>query len=464
VGNCMTMAGDGPRIRDHLGSSIRAACLTGAGLAVVTLGLWFINRMPGAGAADSGRHAALMQSLGIQVTYWILFGSVSGLVGRLYPALGLLTWSLWLSLLQRIAMTVSLVLAVSLGAGIVGATLAWVTAGATVTVFVLVDIRRRFPEYWPWWQRGSLSESLRLIAGSCGMIGVSLLDSLSLAVLVALTDRWASAVGVALFATLRTAVNAIMQGSLVILIPIYPDLSRHAAARDGDRCSALIAGAWLIATAPIAIVVTASLPIVETVFAQWTRKTLVFSPDLFVALIAGVLVRQWVSPLQTLIYCTNTIRAQFWISLARCVTSISAAAASFPAMGLTAMGIGIFVGEVVAALVAVGMTPIAFPGLCDGRCQRAGLLAALQVIGAAATLGAWWWVPSMAWLAWAVSLLAQGVLITAQWRNVHLAARNRVASLVSSFVRRLVPASVMALLAGVAVGPPDGSTTPRVDT
>jgi hypothetical protein len=133
-------------------------------------------------------------------------------------------------------------------------------------------------------------------------------------------------------------------------------------------------------------------------------------------------------------------------------------------MGLTAMGIGIFVGEVVAALVAVGMTPIAFPGLCDGRCQRAGLLAALQVIGAAATLGAWWWVPSMAWLAWAVSLLAQGVLITAQWRNVHLAARNRVASLVSSFVRRLVPASVMALLAGVAVGPPDGSTTPRVDT
>lgn len=464
VGNCLTMAGHGPRTREHLGSGIRAAFVTGAGLAVVTLGLWFTNRIPGVAAADSSRDAALLQSLGMQLVYWILFGSIGGVVVRLYPALGLLSRSLWFSLLQRIAMTVSLVLAAWLGAGIVGATLAWVTAGSIVAVAILLDIRRRFPEYWPWWQSGSVREAMRLIGGSCGLIGVSLLDALALASLVALTDRWASAAGVALFAALRTAANAVMQGSTVILTPIGPDLSRHAAVRDGDRCSALIAGAWLIATAPIALVVTASLPVVENVFAKWTQKALAFSPDLFVSLVAAVLIRQWASPLAMLLFCTNTIRAQFWISLARCAASVAMAATFFPVTGLAAMGIGVFVGEVVAGLSAIGMTMIGFPGLCDGRCRRAGLLAALQVIATAATLVAWWWMPSLAWQAWTISLIAQSFLIIAQWRNIHPAARERVAGLLLTCVRRLVPGSVMPSFACVSRDPHASSSMPRADS
>lgn len=463
VGNSLTMAGDRSRIRDLLGSGIRAACLSAAGLAVVSVALWYTNRVPGMGGTDIGRAPALMQSLAIQVVYWILFGSIGGVVVRLYPALGLLSRSLWFSLFQRIAMTASLVLAAWLGAKIVGATLAWVAAGGVVALAILVDIRRRFPEYWPWWRGGSIGEALRLIGGSCGMIGVSLLDALTLATLVAMTDRWASAAGVALFAALRTMANAIMQGSSVILTPIYPDLSRNAAARDGQRCSALMAGAWLIATAPIAFVVTASLPIVETVFAQWTRKALAFSPDLFVPLIAGVLVRQWASPLATLLFCTNIIRAQFWISLARCVASVAAAAALFRVTGLAAMGIGVFVGEVVAALCAVGMTMIAFPGLCDSRCRLAGLLAALQVIVTATTLAAWWSIPSMAWQVWALSLLAQGVLAVAQWRNIHPAARERIARLILSFVRRLVPGGIAAQATGISSGSPASSPIHRAD-
>lgn len=464
VGNFLSMAGARSRIRDLLGSGIRAACLTAAGLAAVSLALWYTNRVPGMSGTDIGRAPALMQSLAIQVVYWILFGSIGGVVVRLYPALGLLSRSLWFSLFQRIAMTLSLVLAAWLGAKIVGATLAWVAAGGAVTLAILVDIRRRFPEYWPWWKGGSIGEALRLIGGSCGMIGVSLLDALTLATLVTLTDRWASAAGVALFAALRTAVNAIMQGSTVVLTPIGPDLSKNAANSDGDRCSALIAGAWLIATAPIALIVTASLPTVETVFAQWTREAIAFSPDLFVSLIAGVLVRQWASPLAMLLFCTNIIRAQFWISLARCVASIAAAAALFPVAGLAAMGIGIFVGEVVAALSTVGMTMIAFPGLCDGSCRRVGLLAALQVIVTATTLAVWWWIPSMAWQAWAVSLLAQGVLVVAQWRNIHPAARDRIARLILSFVRRLVPGGIDAQATGISSGSPASSPMHRADS
>lgn len=453
VGNLLTMAGgDRRRIREHLGSGVRAACLTAAGLAAVSAGLWFADVMPVAPAAGAAGHGSLVAALGILVVYWILLGSVGGIAVRLYPAFGLLSRSLWLSLLQRLAMTAALVLAAWLGAGLVGATVAWTAAGAVIAAVILVDVRRRFSDCSPWWREGSWREAVRLIGGSFGMIAVSMLDALALAALVALTDRWASAAGVALFAAVRTAANAVMQGSAVILTPVGPDLSRFASARDSVRSSALLAASWLIATGPIAFAVIAALPVTEAVFGHWTRQSLPFSPALFVSLIAAVLVRQWMSPLAMLLYCTNSIRSQFWVSLSRCVASIAVGAGLFATLGVPAMGLAVFVGEVVAAVAVVTLTSLAFPGLCDRRCRQAGALALLQAGMAAATLLAWWWMPSVGWHLWAAALVVQVVAMAAQWRTLHPAARDRVAALIPPSLRRIMPSRPAAMPLSLSCG------------
>jgi hypothetical protein len=454
VGNLFTMAGgDREFIRDRLGSGVRAACITATGLAAVMAGIWFTRRIPAVAAIDSSENAALLMSLGMLVVYWAILGSIGGIAIRLYPAFGLLSRSLWLSLLQRLAMTVALVASAWLGAGLVGATIAWTAAGAVVTAVIFFDIRRRFAEYSPWWQAGSWREAIHLIGGSVGMIATAMLDSLALTVLVTLTDRWASAAGVALFAAVRTAANAIMQGSAVILTPVGPDLSRFASSRDSVRSSALLAISWLIATGPIALAVTAALPLTETVFCQWTRRALPFSPGMFVSLIVAVLVRQWMSPLAMLLFCTNSMRSQFLVSLGRCIASIAVGAGLFGVLGVPAMGIAVFGGEAVAAIGVAAMTPLVFPGLCDNRCRAAGALALVQVAVASAAMVAWWWLPAAAWLVWTTSLVVQLLLMAAQWRNLHPTARDRVVALFPPVLRRVMPISPIAMAVPLPAGP-----------
>lgn len=454
VGNLFTMAGsDRVCVARRLGSGIRAACITAVGLAGVMAGIWIAGRIPAVSANDSSQNAALLSSLGILVVYWAILGSVGGIAIRLYPAFGLLSRSLWLSLVQRLAMTVALVSAAWLGAGLVGATIAWTIAGAVVAAVIFFDIRQRFAKYSPWWQAGSWREAFQLIGGSVGMIATSMLDSLALTVLVTLTDRWASAAGVALFAAVRTAANAIMQSSAVILTPVGPDLSGFASTRDSVRSSALLAVSWLIATGPIALAVTAALPLTETLFCHWTRRALPFSPALFVSLIVAVLVRQWMSPLAMLLFCTNSMRSQFLVSLGRCISSIAVGAGLFGMLGVPAMGIAVFGGEAVAAIAVVAMTPLVFPGLCDTRCRDAGALALVQVAAASAAMVAWWWLPATAWLVWTASLVVQCLVMAAQWRNLHPTARNRVVALFPPVLRRVMPIGPIATVVSLPVGP-----------
>ena len=66
VGNLFTMAGgDRECVRRRLGSGIRAACITAAGLAAVMAGIWFTRRIPAVAANDSSENAALLMSLGM---------------------------------------------------------------------------------------------------------------------------------------------------------------------------------------------------------------------------------------------------------------------------------------------------------------------------------------------------------------------------------------------------------------
>jgi hypothetical protein len=270
------------------------------------------------------------------------------------------------------------------------------------------------------------------------MIAVSLLDATALTTLVTLTDRWSSATGVAVFAALRTACNAVYQATLVILVPISPELSRYACNRDSVRSSALLGVAWILSTGPIAFATTAGLPLVEEVFFHWTLHSLPFSSPLFISMAGAVLVRQWTSPLVTLLYCTNCIRAQFWIALVRCGTSIGVACALFSSLDLAAMGLAVLLGEVTVAATVIYMTSVLFPGLCDVRCRITGGLASVAVGLAFAALVGWWWFPAVRWPLWIISLVLQTATMTAQWRYLHSTARGRILAFLSPFIRRVL--------------------------
>jgi O-antigen/teichoic acid export membrane protein len=423
VGNLFAME-SGNRIRIHqwLGSGIRAVAITASALAIFMI---VYGLLRGARGEDIQTYRALF----ILFTYWIAIGSVGGIAVRLYAAHGLQSRSLWLSVVQRLTMVVALILAVWSGGGLLLGTLAFAVAGALVGLVTLRDIHVSFPFYTPWLGAGSWGAAFRLVGSASGMMVIGALDSVSFAVLVALTDAWASASAVAVFGAVRTVSSAVMQASAVILTPLAPDLSRFAAVRDCGRTSAMLASAWLIATGPIAIASTSLLPVTEAGFEQWTRGTLSFPRPLVVTLVAAVLVRQWTSPLAMLLFCTNAVRPQFFISIARCLATVGTAFISFSSLGVAGMGLAVLSGELIAAVVVAVATRLVYPGLCDQRCIRGATLAMLQVLVSAAAIAAWWWAPSLRWESWFASMVIQALAMIGQWFNLHQAARERIVSL-----------------------------------
>jgi O-antigen/teichoic acid export membrane protein len=428
VGNLFAMeSGNRKRIHQWLGAGIRAVAITASALAIVVIMYGFL-------LGGRGEGIQTYRALSILLTYWIAVGSVGGIAVRLYAAHGLQSRSLWLSVVQRLAMAVALILAAWSGGELLLGTLAFAVAGTLVGLVTLRDIHAHFPFYSPWLGAGSWGAAFRLVASASGMMVIGALDSVSFAVLVALTDAWASASAVAVFGAVRTVSSAVMQASAVILTPLAPDLSRFAAIRDGGRTSAMLASAWLIATGPIAIASTSLLPVTEAGFGHWTRGTLNFPRSLVVTLVAAVLVRQWTSPLAMLLFCTNAVRPQFIISIARCVATVGTAVVSFRSLGVSGMGLAVLSGELIAAVVVAVATRLVYPGLCDQRCIRGATLAMIQVLVSAAAIAVWWWAPSIRWESWFGSMVFQAVAMIAQWFNLHQSARERIISLFPSFI------------------------------
>jgi O-antigen/teichoic acid export membrane protein len=341
------------QVRSLLGSAVRAALLVGV-LEIFLAVLLALSPLQSMGPsslvqdAEERRQASI--ALIALVTYFAMFGSIGGVVVRLYEANGSLARATWIGIISRIATFAAVAITVLCGGSIAATATAVISVGSASTALIFVDVRQQFPHLWPWWQSGSLRDGIHIYLRSIAITAATGLEQIGSVLLLNLSGRLHTPNATASFATSRTVGNTLTQASSVLLSPIYPELGRYIGDSDGRKVELTLAGATLISTIPICIGVTAVAATLPWVYESWTRRAVGFNGELIALLIGAAMVRQWQAPIAAILSASANTSAILLVSGLRAGTMVAVAAVTAAVLGTAAgLGVAVMVGETLGA-------------------------------------------------------------------------------------------------------------------
>lgn len=297
-----------------------------AGKIILHSGVWCASLLAGvelvlaavlifaAPTALTGTAAPLERSwrtaLFIYLGYWAVLGAPAGMLGKLYLPAGQFSRLSWIMTLQRLVGFGCLLAAVqsrmSLAAAMAAQCLGW----SGIHLWMLADLRRAFPEFYPFWRGGSFATAWKNFARSLPLSLANGLQQSASNGLLLLGALFLSAPQIAVFAALRTAANLVMQGSTILVHPLMPEFIRYRETRAGTKLGNSIRAAWLIGTTATCLGLAVGLPLAQRLIEAWTDRTLPWEPELLALLLLAVTLRQWSHPLHSYLHATNQIAGQ----------------------------------------------------------------------------------------------------------------------------------------------------------
>lgn len=287
------------------------------------------------------------------LVFWVANGSVGGILVRLYQPAGFFARSQILGMIYRLAGFIALVVAAASGASIAIAMLAQIGAWVLCNLFTFWDIRRKFPEYYPWWRGSDLMLGFHNFKSSLVLTINGLFDQLTSSGLVLLVAGVLLPVEVAVFTTIRTVANTALQGISVLLFPIMPDVVRYHYNREHHKITAVFSVSWCVASSLVCIGFSAGAPFIEPLYRIWTRKTLPFDPALFSLVAVAVSLRQWSAPLQTYFHSINLLPPQTIPVVMRACITLAMSASFLRIGGIRIAGLSLMMGEFVVAIYSL---------------------------------------------------------------------------------------------------------------
>jgi O-antigen/teichoic acid export membrane protein len=389
----MILAGPGntAAVRRIVGSALRAAALIGlieVSVAICLVSTPLAQLAPNELFADGQNRGDVSICLLLLVGYFAVLGSMGGVLARAYEARGLLSRGIWIGIFARGCTFGAVALTASRGGGIVEAVLAQIAVGTTFAIVVFIDVRRRFPEIWPWWHSGSLIDGLKVLKSSVTLTAAGGSEQFAASALLTMSARVPDPTSTASLATNRTAGNTLTQSAAVILHPVTPEIGRYIAQSEHRKLEAALAGASMLSTVPICMAVLLVAPALPWAYQEWTRGALAFNGTLMWALIAAAVVRQWAAPLSAYIASAGAVRPQVVMSCSRSACTVAVAfALTSSTPDLSSLGMAVLCGECMAALLGVKMGANRL-GRHEARLPvRIFLLSAAQVL---ASMGGLW--------------------------------------------------------------------------
>jgi O-antigen/teichoic acid export membrane protein len=280
-------------LRRMVSSALRICYCLGSVHLLLGLGLilsgGFLKLLPS--GLSTGEIADARGMFLVMVVHWSLLGSVTGLLGRVFPPVGLYARSQWWGVASRLGFLIA-VAATVLGGG--NLTAAWLAAAVTsfvVCVALVIDMRRHLRPWLSWWEGGSFRSGLGLFFRSFLLSGVGFAEGLvATGLLIVLGSRF-SAGGVAIFATLRTMSGMLAQVAMLVVSPITPDLVRFFVQRDGAKLgdTLRVLRLMILGGGGAALVLLAA--VAEPLYRVWTRGAITFDYPAFALLSWAAYVR-----------------------------------------------------------------------------------------------------------------------------------------------------------------------------
>lgn len=301
-------------------------------------------------AAPPSREFEVALSLASMLAPWLVFGSMGGVLVRLYAPLGLYARGSWIGLFHRSSVALVAPFVAAQGGGLVQAAVASAIVNGFWSAVVLVDLRR-YRRYRPFLTlRFDRRETASNLTGSLVLAlsaFVAQLQQHGVFVILGATSIGAEAV--ALFATIRTIASLLLQGSSTFVAPLAPDLVRAHVTGDVARTSRLIVALGGVGVVLSGVGTAIMLPCAEPLYEMWTGRALRFDGAVFALLAATVAVRLAASPVLTLLQGTNALVAQLLGAVSQTAVTLGAAAIGSRVDGLRGTCAALLFGEVVGS-------------------------------------------------------------------------------------------------------------------
>jgi hypothetical protein len=239
------------------------------------------------------------------------------------------------------------------GGSLIDVALAQIAVGTLFAIVVFVDIRRRFPALWPWWQSGTISFGLGNLSRSMALTAAHGAEQLGASALLTLCGRMRDPLATASFATQRTAANTANQASWLLVQPIIPEVGRYVSNTEPRKTEAALAITSIATSGVTCITALTIAPLMPWAYRLWTSNSLLLNGALLSALMTATIVRQWQTPMAVLLNASNAAVGQSAVSVVRTTALLSAG------IGLTAfrndveaLGISVVVAEVLAGIAS----------------------------------------------------------------------------------------------------------------
>ncbi|MCL4752369.1 MAG: hypothetical protein KJ015_19560 [Myxococcales bacterium] len=343
---------DVPRLRATLAAGLIGVAILGA----IELGLALLLIATGAlpwalGLPGNQLPASVPIALCVLIAAWIVQGSLGGLATRLYPPAGLYARSIWLGNAYRVASAIAVAATVMLRGGILAAALAISAVTSCFMAIVWWDLRSRFANVYPFWKGGTIGGAWPNIGRSLVLTASSVVAQLQQHGVILLV---AGRMGLALvpaYTTIRTLANVFLQASGVISGPLSPEVVRFHSLNQNDKVADIVGALWFVGGLCTHLGLSAALPLLQPLYASWTRGEYAFDPMLFALLAVAVSLRTLGSPLLSLLAGLNQLRAQAIIAVTQTAVVLAVAAALLPSIGLVATGVAVALGELIGGVV-----------------------------------------------------------------------------------------------------------------
>jgi O-antigen/teichoic acid export membrane protein len=248
----------------------------------------------------------------VLIAAWALVGSTGGLLARLYAPTGQFArGALWV-IPNKVLLTAATMLAASLQLSLLATALAMAGVMILFGIVFGIDAWKVLPEFRPFYKPASLKEGTKNLLRSLVLTATSILSQLQTSGLLLIVSGKFGVATVAVFGTLRTMSNTLLQAAGTIFAPAVPELVRLDVRDEGSKLAEGIFTLSVFTTTLASLGSFALTLLAEPLYSTWTRGRMPFDATLFSSIVVATLWRVAGLPIINHITAMNDRR---WISL-----------------------------------------------------------------------------------------------------------------------------------------------------
>lgn len=349
---------DKSKAHEILGSSIRVCLIIGLFELMILSLIIFLNVTPsfvGINPESSKGYGVEWGLISIMLV-WILSGNIGGILVRIILPIGMMSRSIYLGIILKVIQLLILLISGIFQLSIFEACLYTALSSLFYSYGLFIYIRYLMPEFYPWWKNGSWKIGITNLKKSIVLTVTNLLEQFSNSGLILVITNFLNASFVPLFTTIRTLGNTALQGTGMILNPLYPDMIRYHATNEHNKLISLLEMNWLVTGYIVNTIFVASILFIEPLYAWWTKGILRFDLALYSLIISSVILSNFSKGFTVYLTGINDLRAISFITSIKFLVIAFIGISLISLINLLSLGLALLLGEIISAYFSYRFT------------------------------------------------------------------------------------------------------------